>query len=235
VKQLSIVIPIYNEEAILEKEVERMIAEMQKTFPSLAYELLLVENGSHDQTRTIAEGLKRRHSEVRTMHLPTAGYGPALKHGLLESQGALVALFNIDFWDVQFIRKALTLQEEKNLDMVVGSKTMEGAEDTRPPLRRLITRTFNTLLRVVFGFSGTDTHGMKLLRRRNPGGVRRKKKNNIQHCKADPAYSKRLDRPFFLTPVSAIQPPAHAGPFGRCVRIFCIGIVGVPGQSRPVV
>lgn len=168
--KLSIVIPIYNEEAILEAEVERLVAGM-KQLPELGYELLLVENGSHDRTRAIAEELAKRHGnlpagrQVRVFHLPDAGYGPAMKHGLLQARGEFVVLFNIDFWDVAFIQKAFQLQQAKNLDMVVGSKTMTGAEDTRPFVRRLITKTFNALLRFIFGFHGTDTHGMKLLAR----------------------------------------------------------------------
>jgi glycosyltransferase involved in cell wall biosynthesis len=164
-KQLSIVIPIYNEEAILEQESEHIVAGMAAAFPDLDYELLLVENGSHDRTHQIAEELMKRHPRIRALHLPDAGYGPALKRGLLESAGEFVALFNIDFWDIQFIRKAFDLQKINGLDMVVGSKTMHGAEDTRPFVRRLITQTFNALLRGIFGFRGTDTHGMKLLRR----------------------------------------------------------------------
>ncbi len=174
--KLSIVIPIYNEEAILETEVERMVAQMQQVLPEISYELLLVENGSHDRTHAIAEELAKRHATIRAMHLPDAGYGPALKHGLLEATGDFVVLFNIDFWDVDFIRKALVLGQQHHLDMVVGSKTMQGAQDTRPLIRRAITRTFNLLLQSAFGFHGTDTHGMKLLRREKMVPV-------IQACK----------------------------------------------------
>lgn len=163
--KLSIVIPIYNEEAILEREVGSIVSDMKKVLPDVQYELLLVENGSHDRTHAIAEDLARRHLEIRAMHLPNAEYGAALKHGLLKAQGEFVVLFNIDFWDVPFIRKALDLLNAEYLDMIVGSKTMQGAEDTRPLVRRIITRLFNLLLRKVFGFSGTDTHGIKFLRR----------------------------------------------------------------------
>jgi glycosyltransferase involved in cell wall biosynthesis len=176
--KLSLIIPIYNEEAILAAEVERLVAQMKEVLPEIEYELLLVENGSHDRTRAIAEELASRHTMIRAFHLPDAGYGPAMKHGLLQARGEFVVLFNIDFWDIEFIRKALALQDAKNLDMVVGSKTMQGAEDTRPFVRRLITRTFNGLLRFVFGFHGTDTHGMKLLRRDKMLPI-------IQQCKTE--------------------------------------------------
>ena len=161
-KHLTIIIPIYNEEAILETEVTAMVKELDEQFRD-AYEILLVENGSFDRTRQITQSLERQFPQLRIIYLPTAGYGRALKEGLLQSNGEFTVLFNIDFWNVPFVKKALDLQKEKNLDMVVGSKTAPGAEDTRPFVRRAITRTFNWLLKKLFGFRGTDTHGMKLM------------------------------------------------------------------------
>ena len=45
--------------------------------------------------------------------------------------------------------------------MVVGSKAMRGAHDTRPLRRRVATRVYNRVLRLALGFRGTDTHGLK--------------------------------------------------------------------------
>ena len=46
--------------------------------------------------------------------------------------------------------------------MVVGSKAALGAKDERPFIRRLATRVINGLLRLLLGFQGTDTHGLKM-------------------------------------------------------------------------
>jgi glycosyltransferase AglD len=161
-KELSIVIPIYNEEAILEMEVTRLIEEMKQSFADFSYEIFLVENGSFDKTKQIVEELEAKYTEVRSIHLPDASYGSALKHGLLQNDSKYTAIFNIDFWDVPFLKKAFS--EIGKVDMVVGSKTAPGAEDTRPLARRVITKTFNWLLQKTFGFRGTDTHGIKLVK-----------------------------------------------------------------------
>lgn len=163
-RYLSVVIPVYNEQAILDREVRAIISEMKNTFPDLDYEIFLVENGSYDNTRSIVENLTKEFSFVRAVYLPDAGYGRALKEGLLQNESIYTVLFNIDFWDVQFLKKALDIVKIDDIDMVVGSKIMKGAEDTRPFVRRLITISFNYLLKKVFGFAGTDTHGMKLLK-----------------------------------------------------------------------
>ncbi len=50
-------------------------------------------------------------------------------------------------------------------DLVIGSKRLAGAEDQRPLLRRVATNIMTGLLRIMFSFKGTDTHGLKAARR----------------------------------------------------------------------
>jgi glycosyltransferase involved in cell wall biosynthesis len=128
------------------------------------YEIIICENGSTDDTQQLTRELEQLHTPVRAEFLPTANYGLALKHGISACRHDLVVLVNIDFWSVEFVRRALPLLAG-GADLVVGSKVMAGSNDQRPWLRRAITRSFNALLRVLFGFPGTDTHGVKALRR----------------------------------------------------------------------
>ena len=53
----------------------------------------------------------------------------------------------------------------RKYDAVIGSKRAKGARDKRPLIRRMITLSFNLFLRFIFGFQGTDTHGVKAFRR----------------------------------------------------------------------
>lgn len=160
--ELTIVIPIYNEAPILESETRALLSALRNTTLSTHWELLFVENGSKDSTKEIAEELVRQNPEVRLLSLAQASYGRALKAGIQNARGIYTAVFNIDFWDTEFLGQAMQRIEEA--DIVIGSKTMRGSRDTRPLTRRLITRAFNLLLRTVFKFKGTDTHGIKLFR-----------------------------------------------------------------------
>jgi len=49
--------------------------------------------------------------------------------------------------------------------MVVGSKLLAGADDSRPFVRHVATIVYNTMLRLLFHYHGTDTHGLKAFRR----------------------------------------------------------------------
>jgi hypothetical protein len=73
----------------------------------------------------------------------------------------VIFIFNADFWDVGFLQSALTLSNE--FDLIIGSKQARGAIDRRPFARQLISQSFNLMLRLFFGYAGTDTHGLKAL------------------------------------------------------------------------
>ena len=162
--EISVVIPIYNEEAILAESV----AELLRGFAAAgitAFEIVLAENGSRDRTREVAARLVSEHPQLRTFSCPTPNYGAALRQGIEGARGELVICEEIDLCDLDFHRRALALLRAGEADLVVGSKVMRGAHDRRPAGRRAATRVYNAALRLTLGFTGTDTHGLKAFRR----------------------------------------------------------------------
>ena len=156
---VTMVLPAHNEAAWLEGEARDLSRRARETLPDLAWDVLIVENGSTDDTARVASSLADGDERITAMHLERASYGSALKEGIARARGDVVALFNVDLWDLQFLAEALELLNE--CDLVIGSKLARGGGDRRPIVRRLISRALNSLLRAAFGFDGTDTHGMK--------------------------------------------------------------------------
>lgn len=161
--RISIVIPIYNEEAILNAAVVDLIDRLDRM--DWPYEVILAENGSKDRTIAIAEELSERFEGVSTFSSAKANYGAALKEGILRARGEFVICDEIDLCDTDFYTRAMALLETNEAELVVGSKAMRGASDERPFTRRLATHVINGMLRVSLGFKGTDTHGLKAFRR----------------------------------------------------------------------
>jgi glycosyltransferase involved in cell wall biosynthesis len=169
--KLSVVIPVYNEEGILHAAVVDLVSRLSET--EWSYEILLAENGSRDRTVAIAEELAAKFPEVQVHSLGAPNYGKALRQGILRATGEYVICDEIDLCDVDFYRRALEVleggapdgHEPGRVDLVVGSKVMKGAEDRRPLLRHTATLVINGMLRVLVGFRGTDTHGLKAFRR----------------------------------------------------------------------
>ncbi|MEM1416352.1 MAG: glycosyltransferase family 2 protein [Myxococcota bacterium] len=161
--RVSIIIPVYNEEGILQSAVVDLVDRLQAF--EWPYELLLAENGSRDRTVEIGEELSARFPPVQIHSLGEPNYGKALKEGILRARGEFVLCDEIDICDTDFYRRALEVLERGDADLVVGSKVMKGANDERPLFRRTATKVLNGMLRVSLGFQGTDTHGLKAFRR----------------------------------------------------------------------
>lgn len=160
---ISIVIPIYNEEAILRAAIVDLLDRLERQ--RWSYEVVLAENGSTDGTLEVAAELQRRFAQLDCRHTGEPNYGRALRDGILHARGDVVICDEIDLCDTDFYQRAMAELEDPSVDFVVGSKAMKGAEDRRPLYRRLGTKVINGALRVTLGFKGTDTHGLKAFRR----------------------------------------------------------------------
>lgn len=161
--KVSIVIPVYNEEAILHAAVVDLRERLADFEPD--HEIVLAENGSHDATREVAEELSRRYPQVRVLCTGEPNYGRALREGILAARGEFVICEEIDLCDGAFHRAALADLRSGRADLVIGSKLLGESNDQRPVIRHLASLGYNLLLRVLLGFAGTDTHGLKAFRR----------------------------------------------------------------------
>jgi glycosyltransferase involved in cell wall biosynthesis len=167
---VSIVIPVYNEEGILREAVTELLDGLDAVrqalhAPELTFEVILAENGSRDRTAELAAHLADERPDVRAFSLGEPNYGKALRKGILEARGAIVICEEIDLCDHDFHRRALEHLRHHDCDMVIGSKAMKGASDERPLLRRAATKVMSGMLRVALDFRGTDTHGLKAFHR----------------------------------------------------------------------
>lgn len=161
-KELSIIIPVYNED----RYVDRFIPQLVKKLNHLGYnyELIISENGSKDKTLSKVKSLSRRFKTVSVISNPQANYGLAVKTGFLSAKGKYLFLFDLDYWDIPFIVKTLPMM--KIYDAIVGSKRIGAANDTRAPIRKFSTLIFSYILKLVFGMKISDTHGIKIINRK---------------------------------------------------------------------
>jgi glycosyltransferase involved in cell wall biosynthesis len=165
---ISIIIPIYNEQAILHAAIVDL-RERLKPF-GWSYEIILAENGSKDRTVEIGHELAAKYEsdpsgQLKIISLGEPNYGKALKQGILLARGDLVICDEIDLCDANFHQKAIEILETGEADMVIGSKLAVGSADERPLIRHAASIAYSTLLKILLGFRGTDTHGLKAFRR----------------------------------------------------------------------
>lgn len=159
----SIIIPIYNEEAILQAQVEKILKTIKQSGIRGKFEMILVENGSIDNTRSTASALTKKHRQIKLVTLPYPSYGRAFKEGIRHTKYNFLFQFDIDFWDVAFLKKSLSLLEKK--DIVIGSKNLATSHDHRSFTRKLISRSIELIIQKSFHLPLTDTHGIKAFRK----------------------------------------------------------------------
>ena len=159
---LSIVVPAYNEALYLEAMVHEVTSGLiDRDEP---FEMVVVENGSTDQTWTVLEQLAVAQPQLRPLRLSEANYGLALRLGLEAADGDEAVIFDVDFYDLAFLKDAVDLlRAPGGPSIVVGSKRGAGAVDKRAWHRRAVTAAFASVLRALFGLTLPDTHGIKAL------------------------------------------------------------------------
>jgi glycosyltransferase involved in cell wall biosynthesis len=159
-----VVIPAYNEAGLLAASLGDVVDGLHTR--GIAYEVIVVENGSTDGTLALARELAAARQGVEVRSLPRPDYGEALRTGILAARGEQVVIFDADYYDLDFLDRALArLAAPPRPAVVVGSKRAPGTSDSRALPRRLITAVFAAVLRVGFGLRVSDTHGMKAMDR----------------------------------------------------------------------
>jgi glycosyltransferase involved in cell wall biosynthesis len=171
VARLSYFFPAHNEEANLAGLVEEALAAL----PGIAetFEIIAVNDGSRDNTASIADGLAAAHPDVvRAVHHPTnLGYGAALRSGLGAARYELVAFTDGDrqFKVADVGRLTERLAGPDTPDVVVGFRIKRAD----PLIRTLYARAYRLANRIFFGLKVTDVDcASKLFRREALEGLR---------------------------------------------------------------
>lgn len=163
--QYSIVIPVHNESSHLESCIAEFLTMMPAALRGLLVEVILVENGSTDDTWAVCQRLVTQHpNHVRLVQFPRGSYGEAIRAGMLASRGTHLSILECDVLDWDFVTRSITIFKTQNVQLIVGSKRHPQSVDARPWKRRFLTAAYNRVfLRWMLGYPGTDTHGLKSL------------------------------------------------------------------------
>jgi dolichyl-phosphate beta-glucosyltransferase len=163
---LSIVIPCYNEEERLPRTIEQI--ERYLEGKDLAYELILVDDGSTDGTRLVMDAAAERNRFVRLEALPqNRGKGRALAEGVAAATGSEVLVTDADLSTPIEELDKLQAALDKGAGVAIASRALRASrvEVSQPIYRVLMGKAFNLLVQVVLLPGIWDTQcGFKLFR-----------------------------------------------------------------------
>ena len=146
---VTVVIPAYNEELNLEPSLTLVYRYLQTLAGQYRSELLVVDDGSTDRTRAIADGFAAAHPGVRVLyHEVNFRLGHALRHAFAQSRGDYVVVFDADLsYSVDHIGRMLDTIRREHARIVLASPYMAGGGRTAVPWHReAMSRGVNRLL-----------------------------------------------------------------------------------------
>lgn len=171
---LSVVIPAYNEEESLGETLESL--EKALDAANIPREIVVVNDNSKDGTLAVLEDYASRYPSIRYVtNTGPNGFGYAIRKGLDNFSGDCVAVMMADLSDdPQDLITYYNTMQEGNYDCVFGSRFIRGGKLVDyPPLKKVINRLANLIIRLVMNIRYNDTtNAFKLYKKETIAGIR---------------------------------------------------------------
>jgi len=147
---ISILLPAYNEELIIEKSVGIIVEYLESKKDKYLWEILIINDGSKDKTGIFADALAVSHKNVRVIHhTVNLNLGRALQTGFKNANGDIIVVLDIDLsYSADHIERLVDTQITTDADIVIASPYMKKGKVTGVPfVRALLSRTVNRFMR----------------------------------------------------------------------------------------
>lgn len=163
---VEIVVPIYNEEKVLERSIRRLNAYLTASFP-YPFLITIADNASTDRSWELAKALAEELPTVNALRVDMKGRGLALRHAWSRSQAEIVAYTDVDLSiDIVAFLPLVAPLLSGHSDISIGTRHATGSHVDRTVKRAILSRTYNYLLRATLGARFTDAQcGFKAGRR----------------------------------------------------------------------
>lgn len=166
-KKLSVVVPVFNEETDLPRNLPKLVSFLTEKMGKYDWEIVIVDNASNDGTSQIGRNLAKKSERIKYLRLEKKGRGRALKTAWSKSSSDFLAYMDIDLSsDLEYFPKLIDALE-KNADIAIGSRLAPGAKVYgRPLVREIMSRGYSLLFRTLFWTSFRDAQcGFKAIKK----------------------------------------------------------------------
>ena len=114
-KMVSVIIPVYNTEAFLDRCIESIVNQVYKNL-----EIILVDDGSSDRSGVLCDNWANKDSRIRVIHKPNGGVSSARNIGIEKAQGELIQFIDSDdYVNDDYIGNMVDIFEKHDVDMVI--------------------------------------------------------------------------------------------------------------------
>ncbi|MBQ9990249.1 MAG: glycosyltransferase [Lachnospiraceae bacterium] len=155
---ITLLFPVLNERLRLEKGIRQTMKYMRENV-TIPYQLLILDNGSTDETPQIGKKLEKEYPQVRYVQVGERGVGVAFRKGIELNESEIVGYMDIDLsTDLKYLGKTIHMFETlPQLDYVNGSRFSKQSDTRgRKWYRKITSAGLVFLLKTIFGMKSTD-------------------------------------------------------------------------------
>jgi len=164
-EKISITLPVFNEEKVIEKNVEELRNFLIKNLGH-DFEIIIANNGSTDGTLEKIKKICKRYGDVNYINIDERGRGRALRKAWSENSSDIVSYMDIDLSTSLDAFPRLIKEIEEGYDIAIGSRFVKGSDTKRSFMRGFLSRGYNLLLKLFFNISFSDAQcGFKAIRK----------------------------------------------------------------------
>jgi glycosyltransferase involved in cell wall biosynthesis len=153
---VDILLPVYNEEHVLEKSVNTLRDFMRKTCKDFDWIITIGDNASVDRTLEEGKKLEKQFADVRIFHLPEKGRGRMVKYAWTKSEADILSYMDIDLSTDLNAFPPMIRSIQEGFDIAIGSRQFKGADVDRSFRREVISRGYIWILKLMLRFPFTD-------------------------------------------------------------------------------
>ena len=163
--RVDIVVPVFDEQAVLDRSIRRLHAHLTEAMP-FDWRIVVADNASTDRTPQIASSLAAELPRVELRPVAQKGRGRALRAAWLASEADVVCYMDVDLsTDLRALLPLVAPLLSGHSDVAIGTRRHRDSQVVRGARRELISRTYNRLLRVTLGARFSDAQcGFKAMR-----------------------------------------------------------------------
>jgi glycosyltransferase involved in cell wall biosynthesis len=160
-------LPVYNEEGIIKANTLATYNFLQSQNYPFAWQLVLIVNGSSDQTFNIAKDLSQAWPKIKVINFPQGGKGRAIKNYFAMSSADVLVYMDIDLAvDLKNLNDLINPIIKDEADLVFGSRLLKNSKTDRSYFREISSRIYNQLSRQILKHRFQDLQcGFKALKK----------------------------------------------------------------------
>ena len=153
-KEVSIILPTYNEE----KNIKKLVEELRKEFKEVNYEIVILDDNSKDKTPVIIDKLSKEGNLLAIHRYGKKGYFSAYQDAIFMANGKYVLTMDSDLSHPPSIAREF-LKYKEECDIVSGSRYMKGGGIEAPFTRKYGSMWLNKICALIIGLKLTDIAG----------------------------------------------------------------------------